>query len=164
MSITTYTTYDEVRAALGVSTDEIEDATLELGVYGMGLDMDLMEVNAGVPAAFATVRSIATPDRTPVQQALFQTVKLFATYAVAKQLASGLAMFAPKDISDGKATVSRFADSPYRDTVSHIGQQYGLNRDRLKLAYATLTGGASDATSQSMLRISSPLLDPVTGQ
>ena len=41
MALLTYTTYDDIRAALGVSSDEIEDATLSLSLYELNLTSDL---------------------------------------------------------------------------------------------------------------------------
>ena len=38
--ITEYTTYDDVRAALGVSVDDLEDSTLALDLYADMLDVE----------------------------------------------------------------------------------------------------------------------------
>ena len=40
LPITNYTSYDSVRAALGVSSDDLEDATLALDIYADALELE----------------------------------------------------------------------------------------------------------------------------
>jgi hypothetical protein len=49
--LTEYTTYEDVRAALGVSSEEIDDATLGLDTFLTLLEEDLRAVNSAVPTA-----------------------------------------------------------------------------------------------------------------
>ena len=163
MAITSYTSYDEVRAVLGVSTDELEDSTLALPLYDYGLQAELNDISATLAADFTEVLAIASQSRTAVQAWFYQTTKLFATYSVARQLCSALPLFGPKDISDGKATVSRFADSPYRTVIKAV--QDGLNTARLRLesAHAQLNSSSSKVVTQSYLLASALGTDPVTG-
>lgn len=55
MLITDYTTYDDVRAVLGVSTDELEDTTLALETYASALLLDLEDVDVALPAAYSAL-------------------------------------------------------------------------------------------------------------
>lgn len=163
MAITSYTSYDEVRAVLGVSTDELEDSTLALALYDYGLQAELKDIGPGLPADFAIVSAIAEGSRTTAEQWFFQNTKLFAAYAVAKQLGTALPLFGPKDISDGKATVSRFADSPYREVLKRVEREYGAAKTRLESAYAQYNSSSNTPVSRNYLMASSLSTDPVTG-
>lgn len=163
MAITSYTSFDEVRAVLGVSSDELEDATLALPMYDYGLQAELNDISATLSADFAAVLAIATQSRTAVQSWFYQTTKLFATYSVARQLCSGLPLFGPKDISDGKATVSRFADSPYRTVVKAVNDEFNKARLRLEAALAQLNSSSSATVTRTYFLASPLATDPVTG-
>lgn len=161
--LTSYTTYDDIRSALGVSSDELEDATLGLESWESHLLFELEDVNATLPAAYAGVVAIPTASRTAAQAKFYRATRLFATLAVANALTAALPMFGPKDISDGKATVSRFADSPYRATVTKIKEQYGIAHSRLKQALAEMSSTAAIIVLRPYMGISSPTTDPVVG-
>lgn len=163
MAITSYTSYDEVRAVLGVSTDELEDATLALTLYDYGLQAELNEISANLSADFATVSGIDFTSRTTVQQWFFQTTQVFAAYSVARQAGSGLPLFGPKDISDGKATVSRFADAPYKAVLARVDSEYNKARTRLESAYASFNSSTSTPIARSYFKASGLTTDPVTG-
>lgn len=162
MALIDYTTYDDVRAILGVSVDEIEDVTLGLEVYESYLETELEDVGANLAADYAAVAALSEATRTPVEKKFLRTTRLFAAYACAKQLTVSLPMFGPKDISDGKATVSRFADSPYREVVKRVGQEY----DRLKLVLVDAYAGLSSTTGATTVRVflgtTGLAVDPVT--
>jgi hypothetical protein len=161
--LTDYTTYDDVRSALGVSSDELEDVTLGLETWDHNLQFELEDINAGLPGAYATIVGIAAASRTPAQAKLYRATRYFSTLAVAYSLTASLPMFGPKDISDGKATVSRFADSPYRAVVSSVKSQYEIARDRLKDAWAESNASTSVVTARPYMSTSVPNYDPVTG-
>ena len=161
--LTDYTTYNDIRSALGVSVDEIDDVTLALEMHDNHLRFELDEVNANLASAYATVVAIAPATRSAAQAKLYRATRLFATLAVANSLAGSLPMFGPKDISDGKATVSRFADAPYKAVIKAVQGQYGVNRDRVKQAYAELISSASVSTARSYMSAARPVTDPVVG-
>jgi hypothetical protein len=163
VAITAYTSYDEVRAVLGVSTDELEDSTLALALYDYGLQAELNDISATLSSEFAAVAAIILASRTTVQQWFFQTAQIFAAYSVAKQAGSGLPLFGPKDISDGKATVSRFADAPYKAVIKSVGEEYNKAKVRLESAYAQLNSSSSTTVARSYMKVSSLSTDPVTG-
>lgn len=158
-----YTTFDDIRSVLGVSTDELEDTTLALETWDSILLLDLEEVNANLASAYATVVAIASASRTAAQAKFYRATRLFATLAVANSLTASLPMFGPKSISDGKATVSRFADAPYKAVIKSVQGQYEVNRDRVKQAYAELSSSSSVVTARSYLSAASPTVDPVVG-
>lgn len=162
MVLIDYTTPSDIRAILGVTDEELEDSTLELDVYAISLEGELEDVSVNLPSQYATVSAISEASRTDAQRRFYQATRLFATYAVAQQLGSSLPMFGPKDISDGKATVSRFADSPYKQTLEEIKRQYKVTRRRLEDAFAAVNlSTASTKVFRTFLSVSSPSTDPV---
>ncbi len=163
MAITDYTSYAEIRGVLGVSDDELEDTTLSLDVFADNLVMELEGISTSLPDEYATVSDILEDDRTAVQQRFYRLTRLFSTYAVGKQLGSSLPMFGPKDITDGKASISRFADSPYRTVQKEIRDKYDDLRAKLAEAYATLSYSTATVTRRVMMAGVSLSTDPVTG-
>ena len=162
MALLTYTTYDDIRAALGVSTDEIEDATLSLSLYELNLTSELEDVALTLESEYATVAALSS--RTAVQDRFLQATRLFATYAVAYQATTSLPLFSPKDISDGKASVTRYADSPYKEVMKRVEQLYGKYRSKLEAAFAAITAGSVPSiTARPYFSVASPDSDPVTG-
>lgn len=162
--LTDYTTFDDIRSALGVSPDEIEDGTLGLETWDNHLVFDLEEIGAALPAAYAAIAAI-TPasSRTAVQVKLHRSTRLFATLSVANALTASLSMFGPKDIGDGKAIVSRFSDSPYKETVKGVKAQYTQAQERLKAAWGEFSSSTVVAAPRSYMGVSSPDFNPVTG-
>lgn len=162
--LTDYTTYDDVRAALGVSSDEIEDATLSLDLYFLNLQAELEQVDPNLPSAFEDLPGVGS--QTPLQSAFYSRTKLFATLCVAKQCTTSLPLFAPKDITDGKAAVGRFQNDPYKDVVASVDVLYSRYRSWLDQAYKNLQlNQVADVPLPSVTLMAgagvSP--DPVTG-
>ena len=101
MSLLNYTTYDDIRAALGVSDEELEDGVLGLQLYEDSLSFELSDIHPDLDALHTTLES--TPVLTSAQERFMAACRGFATYAVARSLTSTLPMFGPKSIEDGKA-------------------------------------------------------------
>ena len=158
--ITDYTTYDDVRAVLGVSAEDLEDDTLALKVYADHLAGDLEDVDIDLPDTYATVNAEPLPTR--LQTRFMTACELFSTYAVARHLTGALPLFAPKQMTDGKAEVQRF-DASYRDTIREVNEQYGRLRSRLIAAMEALGTAAATVTPAVYMSVVSPLTDPVTG-
>lgn len=158
-----YTTFDDIRSALGVSSDELEDTTLELETWDYHLQADLEGISATLTAGYAAVVAVAAGSRTAAQAKLYRATRLYATLSTANALAASLPMFGPKDVSDGKALVSRFADAPYKAVVKSVREQYETAGARLKQAWAELSSSTSKVTVRSYMGVSSPATDPVTG-
>jgi len=164
MTLIDFTSYDDVRAALGVSQDEIKDTTLSLDLYAFNLTSELEGISLTLIPTFTTVTAIAVDERSAVQTRFFQTAKLFACYAVAKQLCTSLPMFAPKEQTDSKATLGRFAQDPYKATIARIVADYETNKARLATALEGLTPEVARViTSRPYFSVVSALVDPVTG-
>jgi hypothetical protein len=165
MALTTYLQLDEVRAALGVNDLELKDTVLILPVYEMGLVRELNKISTSLPAAFSAAHSKQAADRTAAEAALYDATHLFAVYAVAKQVGVSLASFAPKDVGDGKATLSRFAGESYKETMDRVEGMFADTRSGLVAAYEAFAGSSSstpNTTPFTSFIASSRSRDPVT--
>lgn len=160
MAMVDFTTYDDIRAALGVSSDDLEDGTISLAVYEVNLKSELRDVSASLATDYATVK--AKSSRTDVEQWFFEVTRLFSTYVVAKHLSSSLPMFAPKTHSDGKAEVTRFTDNPYKETVKAVKALYDQNRTRLQAAYADYKATSAPSKVDRVFFATSAPFNPVT--
>lgn len=162
-ALTDYTSYDEVRAVLGVSNDEIDDATLGLGVYSLNLLAEFEDIAEALPEDFAVVDALEAATRTENQRKFWNAAQLFAPYAVGKQLATSLPLFAPKSITDGKSGFTRFSDSPFKTAIESCLKQYSANRQRLVEAYGTFKNTSSILSARPYFSVVSLATDPVTG-
>jgi hypothetical protein len=158
-----YTSYAEVRAVLGVSEDEISDATLALPIYAESVQIELEEVGAEIPADFAAVVAIDEGTRTDAQNKFYAAVGLFAAYAVAVQLGSSLPLFAPKSITDGKAGFARDSSSPYKEALKAAKASYERFRGLLDSRYAAYKNASVGVVVLPFLSVVSPSTDPVAG-
>jgi hypothetical protein len=164
MSLTTYCSYDEVRSALGVNDLELKDSVLALPVYEMGLLRELSKLSTALNAAFSVVAAVAPGDRTAQQTALYEACHLFSVYTVAKQVGVSLPTFAVKDVSDGKASVSRFAGEPFKATLAAIDEYLAGYKVDLKAAFETFNGAGTTLARATVGTVASPRsYDPVTG-
>jgi hypothetical protein len=166
VALTDYTSFNDIRAALGVSSEEIEDATLSLDLYEFGLISDLDEVDQGdlIQAEFAAVKLVEEGVRTAAQSKFFRAMTLFCTYSVARELTTSLPLFSPKEHTDGKAAFNRYADNPYKETIAAVRSGYERYKTRLIAAYAGLNPAVATVTSViPLMTVSSPSSDPVTG-
>ena len=163
MVLTTYITYAEVRSVLGVSDDELEDTTLALSLYADSLELEFAEIDDDLATTFGTVSTLDEGDRTSAQQKFYRLTRLFAAYAVAKQLGSSLPMFGPKDLTDGKASFARFADSPYKKTLEKVAENYDDFHGKLASAYAALSSSSVAETTRTLFAGVGLATDPVVG-
>ena len=162
MLVTDYTTFPEIRAALGVADDELEDETLNLDLYADMLQVELEDIHVNLPAAYDIAKAEDTP--TEDQRRFVQAAHLFATYAVARQLTTSLPLFSPEQITDGKAAMRRSQDTPFQKVTEAIGREYARFRNRLDQMFAVINSTTSTATvKRSYFGIISPSSDPITG-
>lgn len=166
MALTPYCDNAEVRAALGVNAVELPDAVLNLPIYQIGLVRELTKLAPSLPASFSAAYAKEAADRSALEQALLDATKLFSAYASARQVGVSLASILPKDVGDGKASISRFADAPYRDTLTRVDAMYETTRGSL---LATLGELNSSPVVSAVARMTPGLIasgrsyDPVTG-
>lgn len=160
MLISHYTTFDDIRAALGTNVDELEDETLALGLYEDALVSDLEDVAMGIPAAYTALQSDPTP--TDAESRFLRCARTFATYSVARHLTVSLPLFSPMRTEDGKAGMSRISD-PYKETVAGIHREYDRWRNRLLQAYQEASSVSGTTFQRVYLTVVSPAEDPITG-
>jgi hypothetical protein len=166
MVITDYTSYDEIRSACGLSADDLPDATLSLEMYANTLAIRLGEVSLpSVPpgpgdlaARFIEIKTLDESVRTELEQKLYDFTRLYATYAVAVEVATSLSMRAPKSVSDSKSTLVRFSpESTYELVVEKLT---GLLSSTKKLI-ENIAGSSTDVSDY--FAVLSPDKDVVTG-
>ena len=164
MALTDYTTFNDIRAVLGVTTDDLEDSTLSLDVYVFDLEAELDDLEPSPHAAYKELREQDPDTMSDNERRFFQAVRLFSTYSVGKQLLTSLPMFAPKEHSDGKSSMTRFALDPYKETIKRVEGGYDKMRERLINAFAGLTASAATSATPRVFFLGSGLAsDPVTG-
>lgn len=172
--LTQYTSYDEIRAALGVAPEEITNDVLSLPQYEMTLQFELDELGvdaAGAPLSptlndkfLALIDVDTTPNPTVDETRFVNIMKVFCSYSVAQQLCFSVTIFSPMIVKDAKTELVRIKD-PYKDTKAGVTQFYQLMRARVLVAYKKLYPAVVEATPTtgiSMLAVPAGS-DPVLG-
>lgn len=161
-----YTSYDAIRSVLGVSDEEgfLEDADLDSEHLESVLHLALTGIGSTLPTEFLAVCGTPPVARTEAQANLALLVPLFATLCVARQVGVSLPMSA-KTITDGKASFSRFADAPYKETLARLEAEFQVARTALASAYSTLTGaGGTPTVLPTLLAGAGASVDRVTNE
>lgn len=151
MSVNTYTTYSEIRAALGVAVLELPDEVLAQQNFETQLQLDLEDISANLMTMYDTVSAIAELSRTVDQKSFFAICRLFSTYSVAQQLIATHRMFGLKRTTDGKAEGERF--DPNEDVIDGIAQGFQAMRTRLRGALAKLDPGYTPPTAVGLVLV-----------
>lgn len=162
MALTDFTTYNDIRAALGVTDEEIGDDVLSLSLYEQNLIAELEDISLDIISDYKDAKSDSARDEDT--ERFYQTTRLYSTYRVALHLTSSLPLFSPKDIADGKATMSRYADSPYKMVIEQVKQLADRYRKRLTNVYESYSAGTTPTTTARVyFGVSVPSTDQVTG-
>jgi len=158
-----FTTYDDVRSVLGVSIEELPDETLALDLYYQSLLLQLDDISASVATNYASISAIAPGSRTTTQKSFYAVTRLFSTYAIATTSLSALTLFAPRQITDGKAAIDRQVDV-FQDVKDGVRNGFNALRKRLLAALAAvdLTYTAPALTLVTFATFSGTATDPVT--
>ena len=164
MSITKYTSYDEVRVVLGVAKKELKDEELELPVFETLLLLELDDLSTGIVPLYDSIEALdplVTPP-TPAQTRFLRVCDAYATYFVAKLAGEAMPMFGLARITDGKAEQQRFEGS--QDVMAAIKARLAELKVKLAAAFANAGGtGAIEATATfTHARASALTFDPVT--
>lgn len=161
--LTEYTTYAEVRAALGVSEEEIDDATLELQMYETLLEEDLNGISPLVLTTWAGLDE--DEDARTADEAKFaKRLRLYATYSVAAQLLTSVELFGFLKVADGRASTERRPQA--FDTINgNVLAMLVKARAWLLASLDLLAPGTPVTPAGSISWTSSvaPATDPVTG-
>ena len=161
MSILEYTSYDQIRAVLGVSDTDIVDETLALPIYSQRLQMALRKIHPSLSTLYKDIENIPEDQRTSLQEQLYNVTQVYAAYYLGFILLSAANMFAFKKLKDGKAEGDRF-DDPFaalRDDLSaEVGSLENLLEDLLEQMGEEFTPRAA----MPLVAISNLDIDPVT--
>lgn len=144
-----FMSYDEPRAVLGVSEEELEDGTLELPVYSKQLSMDLEDVYTGLVQLYLSKQVLTI--RTPEEQKLLDVVSVYAIYATSKTLLTSASLFAPKQVSDGRASTDRIAD-PFQSVREGVDATLAIMKARVYLTISALGNQVAATTSRSYFK------------
>jgi hypothetical protein len=163
MPLTTYTTYAEVRSALGVSATEVNDTVLAQEQWATLLDEDLYAVAEGLPAYFAVVTAIDPGSRTTRQTRFLNMARLFAATAAAKNMLASLPLFSVTRLADGRAEFER-ANDAYKDVRDSVLGLYASLKAKLAALYAELNPGSPVFAETAVTMVANiPLgIDPIT--
>lgn len=166
MTILDYTSYDEVRAVLGVSSTELPDLAISQPMYGSLLLLALEDVDLSLPTLFSTLSAIPADTITISQARLVTLVRLYAPHSVADKLLTSLPMFGIQSLTDGRAGFARQNDvSIYADVKVAVKLVLEEIRARLALAYLKLVNPAATSLAMPVLVFAAAtgiLKDPVT--
>lgn len=165
MAITTYTSYDTIRALFGVTGREMKDATLALDIYETQFLLELSAVDSdegSVKVQYDTIAAMQA-GRSADQQRFYDIVRLYAAYSVARQILGSDDNAIPLTITDGKASLERRPGN----TRMAAAIEGGCNRlmKRLKALLLILVPSANVPATVSRVFISNVSIasDPVTG-
>jgi hypothetical protein len=158
-SLTEFTTYDEIRAVLGVSDDELTDSTLELPLYALALSMELEDIDATLEAQYIAIK--AQTDKTPLEQKLLDVVSVFSAYAISKNLLTSMPLFAPKRITDGSAETERVTD-PFSGVREGVNSMYAILKNRIKRILGEMGTPITPVAFRSYVSAVGLALNPVT--
>lgn len=158
--LTDYTTFADVRAALGVNEDDIQDSVLSLSIYNILLTQDFEDIDVTIESVYATKSALTSP--TAAESRFIDACRLFATFSIANQLTITLPLFAAQQITDGKAQVNRF-DNPYKDVMAYVLGQYDRARNKLKDAFEAVGETLTVVQPKLYFKNFAPATDPVTG-
>jgi hypothetical protein len=159
-TLTDFTTYDEIRAVLGVSDEELEDATLALPIYSQQLGFILADISTTLEDTYNSIKVLPTP--TAAQSKLLNVTQVFSAYAIAKILLTSATLFAPRKIGDGRAEVERVSD-PFAELRDDVTAGYLSMKQRLEAALAAIGTATTAAVSRTYSSASGLPVDSVTG-
>lgn len=160
-----YTTYDSVRAVLGVSSREFPDAVMATEIYELALRADLVQVGQGVSettdldADYLALIDETDP-LTATAQSFYNAVRLFSAHSAAFKTLAAMPELSPIFISDSKASLRKDKST----VTSVVTGDYAKYRRHLAVMYAAFLGLSAPASFQpSLMNVSVPDFDPVTG-
>lgn len=155
-----YTSYESIRAVLGLNSKELPDALLAVEIYDLMLEASFADVATSLIVDYDTADTLGTAE----SLAFVRALRIFATHSVALQCAKALPLFSMKAITDGKAGIYRDGNSPYKPTMAEIENSYRRYRRALQEAYAIYLGAPLAEQTPATLAVASSLsTDPVTG-
>ncbi len=163
MALTDFTSYDEIRAVLGVSDEELEDVTIALPLYYQKLSFEFEDLSDNLVALYTAAK--AAPSPTAAQTKLLNAVQVFSAYVVARDLLVSIPLFAPRRIQDGRAEMERFTD-PFETLRDDVAAGYLSAKARVETALAGLGElvVSSAYVTPAYTSLAGLAIDPVTNE
>ena len=158
-TLTDFASYDEIRAVLGVSDEELEDGTLALPMYLKLLQMEFGDLNADLESKYLDVKALANP--TAKEQKLLDVVSVFSAYAIAFHLLTSMPLFAPKQITDGRASTDRIAD-PFEGVREGVNSTLATLKGRVLAALEAAGTSITATTSRTYFSVAGLAVNPIT--
>ena len=158
-ALTDFATYDEIRAVLGVSDEELEDGTLALPMYLKLLQLDFGDIAGTLEAQYLAAKASITSSA--AEQKLVDVVSVFSAYAISKHLLTSLPLFAPKRITDGRAETDRITD-PFEGVREGVNSMYPVLKSRVGAALAALGTSVTASPARTFFSVAGLAINPVT--
>ena len=158
-ALTDFATYDEIRAVLGVSDEELEDGTLALPMYLKLLQLDFGDIAGTLEAQYLAAKASITPSA--AEQKLVDVVSVFSAYAISKHLLTSLPLFAPKRITDGRAETDRITD-PFEGVREGVNSMCRVRESRVGAALAALGTSVTVNPARTFFSVAGLAINPVT--
>lgn len=158
-TLTDFASYDEIRAVLGVSDEELEDGTLALPMYLKLLQMEFSDISGTLESQYLAAK--AAPSPSAAEQKLLDVVSVFSAYAISKNLLTSMPLFAPKRITDGRAETDRVTD-PFEGVREGVNSYYQMLKLRVSVALEDLGTPVTVAPSRTYFAATGLAINPVT--
>lgn len=158
-ALTDFASYDEIRAVLGVSDEELEDGTLALPMYLKLLQLDFGDIAGTLEAQYLAAKASITPSA--AEQKLVDVVSVFSAYAISKHLLTSLPLFAPKRITDGRAETDRVTD-PFEGVREGVNSTYQTLKARVLIALSNTGTPTTVATQRAYFAVAGLAINPIT--
>lgn len=161
IDITDYTSYDEIRAVLGLDAIELTDESLALDLYASVLQRTLRgTTDSSGKSLYTYYDELYSSASTDDEETLLGLLREFSTYTVAVACLPGLSFLIKKSESDGKANITRFSsEATFKDVANNVSQK--LNEIRTEIL--TMVGASTSYNAITPLKRVAPDSDPVTG-
>lgn len=161
--LTDYTTFDEIRAILSVTDEELEDAHLALPLFELEFSEKVLELSPDILPLYRTYHDAGNATLTEQQLRFYNLLRMFAAYSVAVHLLDSYDLLAVQTVKDARAEFSRF-EKPFERVGGAVRATWAKARERLLASYnvvaatpiATNTGGRNFTGSAGIAS------DPVT--
>lgn len=157
LPLSPYCSTDAVRAAIGVTDNELTDEMLIEQNLGAELEVDL---RTWLPTYATIYTQGAAAGATEEQRLKTTLLRLYAQWFLAAQAANTMALAIPQLIGDGKSEMRRFLDFDFDALQAKAMAKAGTYRGQLE----ELQGAQAASSGASVLSVSRPDYDPVTHQ
>ena len=165
--LTDYTSYDQVRAVLSITDDELEDQTLALPVFEYNLVQQFYDTTSSdvVHDKYIALMTAGSASWTTDEKRFVDVAQVFSTYGVAVQLLDSLPLLAVQTEQDARAQYQRF-EKPFERVDALVRSAFQTARTKLLTLYNLIAGVPVTVPSFSRTYSGSAglPLDPVTNQ